>query len=268
MRRSLFLILVLLCALINIQAQTQHLVNSAITTETPDQYYLQVKQFNEFIDRFNYLSDWKGNRITSDFEAKVPRDQYLGYLFNQEDLRQQNPADSNYRNQCTQFIKDVVNPDSQNFISLFSGQVTAKALVNFNYKGKNQNGTVYFLPEVLSDRSAKWVISKVETNCFKPMADSLQKYFIAPNSHETSFINLKRIENLSNPIYFYPSTITTDTSLLFMTEVAANRLIINNIEKVIYLITFPNWVITVEEFSRTSSNSGWLISNVVKLPKR
>jgi hypothetical protein len=49
-----------------------------------------------------------------------------------------------------------------------------------------------------------------------------------------------------------------------MTEIAANRLTITNIEKVIYLITFPNWLITVEEFNRNTSNSGWLISNVTQ----
>ncbi len=262
MKNHLFLILAFIALFSSFSAWSQHLANTSISTDTPDQYYLQVKQFNEFIDRFNYSSDWKGNRITSDFKAKVPRVKYLSYLFNIEDSRLQNAADSSYRNRCNQFLSDVVNPDSPQLISLFSGQVTTKASVKISYKGKNQNCTVYFLPEVLPDRSAKWVISKVETSCFKNMDDSLKTYFIAPNSHETSFINLKRIENISNPIYFYPSSITTDTSLLFMTEVAANRLTINNIEKVTYLITFPNWIITVEEFNRSSNNSGWLISNV------
>ncbi|HAM97303.1 MAG TPA: hypothetical protein DCQ26_01725 [Marinilabiliales bacterium] len=264
MNRLFLLIVGLLGVLSYLPAQTPHLANSSITTETPDQYYLQVKQFGEFIDRFNYVSDWKGNRIGNDFEAKFPRFHYLGYLFNKEDVRQQNLADSNYRKLCNQFLREVVDPAAPQFISLFSGQVTAKALVNINYRGKNQNCTIYFLPEVLPDRSAKWVISKVETNCFKTVADSLQKYFIAPNSHETSFINLKRIEDLSNPIYFYPSTVITDTSLLFMTEVGTNRLTINNIEKVMYLITFHSWLITVKEFNRTSNNSGWLISNIEK----
>ncbi|MFA6401228.1 MAG: hypothetical protein WCX31_06325 [Salinivirgaceae bacterium] len=268
MSRYILLLIGLLSVLSYLPGQSQHLANTSITTETPDQYYLQVKQFNEFVDRFNYASDWKGNRITGDFEAKYPRIQYLGYLLNGEDPRQQNAADSNYRKLCNQFLREVVDSASLQFISLFSGQVTAKAVVNINYRSKNQNCTIYFLPEVLTDRSAKWVISKVETNCFKTVADSLQKYFIAPNSHETSFINLKRMENLSSPIYFYPSKVTTDTSLLFMTEVAANRLTINNIEKVVYLISFPNWLITVEEFSRTSSNSGWLISNIARLAEK
>jgi len=265
MKNQLFLTLTFTALFSSFSAQTQHLSNTSISAATPDQYYLQVKQFNEFIDRFNYTSDWKGNLITDDFKTKFPRFQYLGYLFDKEDPRQTNPSDSNYRKLCNQFISEVVDSSAPQIISLFSGQVMAKAVVNISYMGKNQNCNVYFLPEVLPDRSAKWVISKVETTCFNSMADSLKTYFIAPNSQETSFINLKRIENLSNPIYFYPSTVTSDTSLLFMTEVAANRLIIKNIEKVIYIISFPNWQITVEEFNRESNNSGWLISNIIKL---
>lgn len=262
MKKQLFLILAFTAILFS--AQSQHLANSSISAETPDQYYLQVKQFGEFIDRFNYLSDWKGNRIDGNFEAKFPRYQYLRYLFNQEEKRLKNPADSSYSILCNRFISEMVDSVSPQYISLYSGKVVAKTLVNFNYSGKKQQGTISFIPEVLPDRSAKWVISKVETLCFYNIADSLKTYFIAPNSHETSFINLKRIENLSNPIYFFPTMVTADTSLLFMTEVAANRLTINTIEKVVYTITFPRWIITVEEFNRETSNSGWLISNVTQ----
>jgi hypothetical protein len=264
MKNQLILILAFAPLFSSFSARSQHLANTSILTETPDQYFLQVKQFGEFIDRFNYVTDWKGNRIDSKFEANYPRFQYLNFLLNQEDVRLQNPVDSSYINLCNQFLCEVTHTDSSQFISLYSGMVLAKSLVNFNYQGKYQQATISFLPEVLPDRSAKWVITNVETKCFNTLQDSLKIHFIAPNSHETSFINLKRIENLSNPIYFYPASVTSDASLLFMTEIAANRLTITNIEKVIYLITFPNWLITVEEFNRNTSNSGWLISNVTQ----
>jgi hypothetical protein len=264
MKKHLFLILSFAALFSSLSAQSQHLASTSSTAETPDQYYLQVKQFGEFIDRFNYVTDWKGNRIDSKFEANYPRFHYLNFLLNQEDVHLQNPVDSSYINLCNQFLREVTHTDSSQFISLFSGMVLAKSLVNFNYQGKYQQATISFLPEVLPDRSAKWVITNVETQCFNTLTDSLKTYFIAPNSHETSFINMKRIENLSNPIYFYPASVTSDASLIFMTEIAANRLTITNIEKVIYLITFRNWLITVEEFNRNTSNSGWLISNVTQ----
>jgi hypothetical protein len=243
----------------------QTLNNNSSSHETPNEYYLQVKQFNEFIDRFNYQSDWKGNLIDSSFAANYPRQTYLNYLINLADERLTTAIDSNYMETCNAFISEVTNTTNPQYISLYGGQVIAKALVNITYQGKNQSITIYFAPEVLSDRSAKWVISKVETQCFESMADSLKTYFIAPNSHETSFINLKRLEHLSNPLYFMPTKIAADNAMLFATEVAAKRLTINNIAKVTYLISFPNWLITVEEFNRSNYNSGWLIRNVEEI---
>jgi len=267
MIRPQFLIFSILLNLFVVTGYGQAVLNSDSNLETPNEYYLQVKQFGEFIDRFNYQSDWKGNRISDEFAAKVPRFNYLTYLLNHEDPRLLNGADSTYLDLCNQFFHSVTNPDSGQNISLFSGQVVAKAKTNIAYRGKIQNCTIYFQPEVLNDRSAKWVISKVQTDCFRSFSDSLKTYFIAPNSHETSFINVKRLGNLSNPIYFFPKSITSDTTLIFMTEVAAERLTINYVEKVTYLISFPEWQITVEEFNRANSNSGWLISNITRHPR-
>ncbi len=240
----------------------QTLNNMGLSHETPNEYYLQVKQFNEFIDRFNYQSDWKGNLIDSSFAKNYPRQTYLNYLINLNDERLTIAIDSNYINRCNNFIAEVTNTKTAQYISLFSGQVIAKALVNINYLGKNKNIDIYFAPEVLNDRSAKWVIHKVETPIFNSFTDSLKRNFIAPNSHETNFINLKRLEQLSNPLYFLPTQQATDNTLLFITEVSAGRLTIKNIPKITYEISFPNWVITVEEFIRSDNNSGWLISNI------
>lgn len=247
----------------NLQAQ---LINtSAPSNETPNEYYLQVKQFDEFLNRFNYKSDWKGNLMDEGFAAKYPRARYLSFLFNQEDNRFKNPNDSSYRKQVQQFINEITEADSQMYISLYSGQVKSHALVHVNYKGKAQLCTITLMPEVLDDRSAKWVICEVKSTFFSGFADSLKTNFIAPNSHETSFINLKRLENLSNPIFFYPQNINSDPSLLFLTEVACGRITINHIEKLSYEISFPGWVITVEEFLRNNYNSGWLISDLKKI---
>lgn len=261
--RNLFLptmIASLVLTFSTIKSQTLSL--SGNTIPTPPQYYLQVKQFGEFIDRFNYLSDWKGNKINDDFAKTYPRKDYLTFLINSEDQRLK---DSAYLKSCSLFLDEVTDLNNPLLISLFSGQVTAHSLVNITYMGKPYKIEVTFVPEVLSDRSAKWVIKKVEANCFSAIKDSLATHFIAPNSHETSFINLKRIDQLSNPVYFMSSDVVTNTTLLFMTEVAAHHLTIDNIEKTSYYIDFTHWQVTVDEFVRNSNNSGWLISDVKKL---
>jgi len=258
--KNLFLLTLIASLMLTFTSvKSQPLSLSGHTIETPPVYYLQVKQFDEFINRFNYVSDWKGNKIDDNFAKAYPRADYLTFLINTEDKRL---SDSTYLKLCGDFVNEMTDMNQPQVISLYGGQVMAKSIVNITYRNKNYKIEVYFAPEVLADRSAKWTIQKVNANCFTNIKDSLSSNFMAPNSHETSFINLKRIEQLSNPVYFMSTDITSSTTLLFMTEIAAHHLTINNIEKTSYLITFPNWEIKVDEFVRTSNNSGWLISDV------
>ncbi len=261
--KSLFFTGYLLVILV-VKVDAQFFLSPSSKVETPNEYYLQVKQFNEFVDRFNYLSDWKGQKITPEFEAKYSRADYLGYLFNLSDSRLSNTTDSTYIKLCNEFIKQATATPPLT-ISLYGGHVTAISMVNVKYKGVNQKVKIQFVPEVLNDRSAKWVVQKVETDIFKSLSDSLTHYFMAPNSHETSFINLKRIEALSNPVFFFGHELNSDPTILFMTEIANGHLKIENIESVKYQINLSSWRLTVEEFSRTTTNSGWLISNLEKL---
>jgi hypothetical protein len=246
----------------SIHSKGQQNIIPTTALQTPKEYYLQVKQFGEFIDRFNYKSDWKGNRITDEFARKVPRASYILYLMNSEDERLINPTDSSYRMLCSEFIAYVDNPSNPQAISLFSGQVKAIVKANITYNSKGHTASLEMIPEILPDRSAKWVISRVETDLFRFSPDSLQKHFIAPNSHETNFINLRKLNGTTNP-YYYTSSVLTKT-ILFLKEVEQKRIIIQNTEKVTYYIHFSGWEITVEEFNRNSNNSGWLISDIKK----
>jgi hypothetical protein len=238
-------------------AQNQSLSGNYI--ETPNEYYLQVKQFGEFVDRFNYLSDFKGNLITEDFAQKFPRPKYISFLLNKEDSKN---IEATYSERVARFINFVTNPENPKKINLYGGQVKAFAEVNFTYTGKPAKGTIELAPEILPDRSAKWVIIGITTDCFATIADSLTTHFLAPNSHETNFINIKKVSGNSSPIFFFPTTLAANPTLLFMTESAKGRIQVQNIEKVHYIIDFDNWQIRVEEFKRTCTNSGWLISNV------
>ncbi len=259
--KQAFLILLLLISLISLKAQVG--LNSGSKIETPPEYYLKVKQFGEFIDRFNYTSDWKGQLITDEFSQRVPRAGYLKFLINAEDSRLNNPADSSYRLLCNRFIDFAIAPENPQKINLYQGQVRAWVKVRIVFAGKEHLVDIEMLPEVLPDRSAKWSINKVVTDCFSSVTDSMASHFIAPNSHETGFINLNKLNGTSNPAYFLSRGLATDPTLLFVTEVAENRLKVKTIEQLVYFITFPGYEITVEEFNRDFSNSGWIISNIV-----
>jgi hypothetical protein len=265
MSRAIFLFFGLILLAISLNLNAQKSFNVSASLRTPAEYHLQVKQFGEFVDRFNYKTDWKGNSISDEFAQKIPRANYIFYLFNSEDERLTNPNDSSYRVLCSEFIAFIDEPNNSKTITLFSEQVKAYTIVNFMYFGKPQKAKVELTPEVLHDRSAKWVISSVETDCFAAIGDSLRTHFIAPNSHETSFINTKKINGQTNPIYYFSTTLATNSTMIFLTEAAKNRIKIQTIENVVYHISFPGWKITVEEFNRTTTNSGWLISNIEKM---
>ncbi|NVO09610.1 MAG: hypothetical protein HXX16_06590 [Bacteroidales bacterium] len=245
----------------NIISFGQQMQGSSLST--PKEYYLQVKQFGEFIDRFNYKSDWKGNLIGDEFKKKISRTSYLAYLLNAEDPRLSNPTDSSYRKICSEFIAYITDSTIPKTINLYSGQVKALAKVNITYNGKDNQVNMELIPEVLSDKSAKWVISNIDTDIFRFSPDSLQKYFIAPNSHETNFINIRKLNSTNNPYYFTSPSLTK--TILFLKEVEQKRITIQNTQSVTYYINFPGWQITVEEFNRTSNNSGWLISDIRKI---
>lgn len=231
--------------------------------QTPKEYYLQVKQFGEFIDRFNYKTDWKGNLITEEFAQKVPRNSYIFYLINQEDKRLTSPNDSSYKAICGEFIAFITNPQHQREISLYSGQVKAEALVNIVCFGKEAQLKIEMIPDVLPDRSARWVINGVESSLFASNADSVKKHFIAPNSHETNFINIKKLNEADNAIYYLSNPLAN--TMIFIKGLEQKTIQIKSIEKVTFSIIFSGWIITVEEFNRSSNNSGWLISNIQKL---
>ena len=243
-----------------INSFSQFKIATDANIQTPKEYYLQVKQFGEFINRFNYKTDWKGNLITEEFSKKVPRDAYILLLINQDDTRITNPIDSTYRVLCSEFIASIVNPKKPQEISLYSGQVKAQALVNIICFGKSAQVKVEMIPDVLPDRSARWVINGVESSLFATNADSIKKHFIAPNSHETNFINLKKLNESDNDIYYLSSPVAN--TMILIKGIEQKKIQIQNIEKVTYLITFPGWIITVDEFTRDSNNSGWLISDI------
>jgi hypothetical protein len=261
---KIIIALIVLTASITCNGQVKHLTNTK--TETPPEFYLRVKQFGEFIDRFNYISDWKGNPISKEFEEKFPRDQYIQFIINQEDDRLNNPNDSSYIKLCKEFTNYIVNPKQQIFINLFSGHIVAKAKANILYYGSAKVTYFEMIPEALPDRSAKWTIKSIDANFFKSIDDSLKTYFIAPNSHETNFINIRKLNGIENPIYYF-SAISKDPTLLFLSELARNKIVIKNIESITYKISFTLWEIEVEEFNRTSTNSGWLISNIRRVEK-
>ena len=99
---------------------------------------LQVKQLDEFVNRFNYEQDFYGKKINPQFAQQFPRDKYISLLFNNQDKRIiQNSAE--YFSSIEQFIKDATSGDGQ-YIAKYSEQTYAVADCKLIYKGKAYEG--------------------------------------------------------------------------------------------------------------------------------
>ena len=224
---------------------------------------LQVKQLDEFVKRFNYEQDFSGKKITAQFKNQFPRDKYISLLFNNQDKRILQES-AEYFTTIEQFIKDITIGKGL-YIAKHSTQIYAVAKCKLIYKGKSVKATLILNREVTTNY-AKWVIRKVDAEFLnlpnkKDVINSL-----APNSHETDFISLKKaMDKKVNLSSLSPKDFKYNQLSTFLYLISKGELKFQYVEKIKYLILdIPNWVITVQEYKRDSDNSGWLINNVSK----
>ena len=66
--------------------------------QLPFNYQIKVKQFNEFVDRFNYERDFLNQDIGPSFSDKITRQQYIGLLFDHSSITRNNSTGENAGN--------------------------------------------------------------------------------------------------------------------------------------------------------------------------
>jgi hypothetical protein len=224
---------------------------------------LQVKQLDEFVNRFNYKQDFYGNKIIPQFTQQFPRDKYISLLFNNQDKRIfQNSAE--YFGMIDHFIKDVTKGDGQ-YIAKYSTQTYAVAQCMLIYKGKKVKATLILNREVTKSY-AKWVIRKVDATFLNLSQKGEATGSLPPNSHETDFISLKKaLDKKNNFSSIVQKQFVYNQLSTFLYLISTGELKFEYVEKTKYLVLdIPNWAIAVQEYKRDSENSGWLISNITK----
>lgn len=242
--------------------------SQTLTTSTGRNYYLNVKQFNEFVDRFNYKTDFLGNIIDSIFKSKVSREKYLELLFNNEDprlvLSNDNYSD-NYVKLKKEFIQEVVS--NNYFIDKYSIEIIAEAKSLVSYKNRSQEISVYLNQEIVND-GVKWVILSIIADFLNVLKqDTILLRFIPPTSNETNFISLKRVfdDNNFQHYYFY-NGFSYDPISTFLFAVNTDLVKFQYVNEIVYHIFNVNgWQLKIKEFNRATENSGWLIDDISRM---
>jgi hypothetical protein len=231
-------------------------------------YDIRIKQFNEFIDRFNFSTNFKGEKVSSEFKSKINRIDYIKILFNFQDPRllKDKPSFSPaYRDLILEFVKEV--SDDSIYISKYSDRIIASAKTRVKYKNEPKDISMYLSREVLSKNRIKWVIVSVYADFLDIVKeDTTMIRFIPPNSHELDFMNVKRaMEDKDHLDDYARKGYEYDPLSVFFFNIRNGNIVMDYVSEVEYFIfDIPGWCFRVKDFNRTSSNSGWLIDNIWK----
>jgi len=250
-------------------------LDSPDKSQLPRNYLIRVKQFNEFISRFNYEKDFLNKDIGPAFSKKISRGQYIGLLFNNaSDSRL--PENDMPDTMVAGFIQTVCN-DSL-FIETYSDLVFAELKCRVTVKGKNSVLSVLARQEV--DHGLKWSLISVHPDLSpdgtgvgkggqyaSPAVQSGQPDYIPPLSNETNFIVLKKILAPGNNLQIYTAKHHNPGRINeFYHAVGTGVLKFNYVESITYyLFDIPGWVIMIRNYQRDTANSGWLISELERM---
>jgi hypothetical protein len=265
---GLFVLYTLSCPhAINCQAQEIKNPGEKFLTD----FDIRVKQFNEFIDRFNFQSDFKGEKIDPVFKSKVSRTEYLKILFNLKDPRldrEKQTYSANYLKLKNEFINKIITDSI--FVNKHSELIIAAAKTKIQYNSNPEEILIYLNQEIIDRRMVKWVISSVSADFLNIMKfDSTYVRFIPPSSNELDFINLKRaMEDKDHLADYARKDYVYDALSVFFFNVHSGNIKIDFITQTeYYIFDIPGWCVKVKDFNRSGSNSGWLIDNIYKTDK-
>ena len=125
------------------------------------------------------------------------------------------------------------------------------------------------------NKGSKWMIVAVGSSNLKSKTDvtemaqsKIKTKIISPTSHGTNFVSLKRAfedkENLSS--YFESLYFKRSHMLELYNAILNGEIEFLNVVKIKYhFLLADKWVFTVENFSRESLNSGWLINDMQRV---
>ncbi len=193
------------------------------------------------------------------------------------------PQDTSYRKSNILYLieppQDIENKDSIYKEAIRFVDAIIKDSVRLNYcdstwiarakcKGvldsKPVSFNIYLNVEHRKEDMYKWVISKVDGDCFKvtprDMASNIMLY---PDDHEIKFISLGRMTNEQpfNVARFMSKGFEYDATSAFVYLVKSDKLKIEYVDELEFIFTqVPGYIFSIKYYERESSKLGWLIN--------
>lgn len=227
--------------------------------------YAENKQVNQFFRRFNGEEDEKGERYypkDRQYHSEKLRRKYLGLLFDASNAGISTDLK-------VQFAKEVLDKDKPVILNFHGGNWFSEVHTLFTMNGKDVPVTLFMELEK-HHQGTRWVINRVYADIFKRYFDrdtvKVGK-FLHPLSHELDFMNLRKAFNNPDSINQYiHKKYVPDHLSVFLYEAGKGNLKFKTVEEVkFHFFQINGWYFELSEFNRSGYNTGWLISNLVKL---
>ena len=257
--KSAFVLSILILLSLSLQAQ--------LVDEMDDEskLYAENKQVNQFFRRFNGEEDEKGERYYPKdrlYRSEKLRKKYIGILFDASNA-------GITQELKVEFTKDVIDKEKPAILNFHGGNWFSEVHTLFLMNGKEVPVTLFMELEK-HHQGTRWVISKVYADIFKRYfeRDTVKVgKFLHPLSHELDFMNLRKA--FSNPDSVSQYTLkkfVPDHLSVFLYEVKKGNLKFKTVQEVkFHFFQIDGWYFELSQFNRPGYNTGWLISNLVKI---
>lgn len=227
--------------------------------------YAESKQVNQFFRRFNGEEDEKGNRYYADdkaYRSTKLRKKYIGMLFDESNTGINSALK-------TEFARDVLDKGELSILDFHGTNWFSEVHAIFTMKGKEQPVTLFMQLEK-SHLGYKWVIQKIHADMFTSyyVRDTVKVgQFLHPLSHELDFMNMRKAFAGKDSIsQFTVKRFVPDHLSVFLYEVKNGNLRFKSVTDVkFHFFQLEGWYFELANFNRPGYNTGWLISNLVKL---
>ena len=240
-----------------------------VTDEDISTLYASTKQINQFIRRFNGEEDLRGKRLypkDKKYRNVNLRKKYLRNLFDNQNFNISSALK-------TEFITDVTKTGHSLYYDFYGTNWFAELNTKFLYNGKEENVILYLKIEKETG-GYKWSLINVYWYGYdkvfyqKPVPEIK---FIHPMSHELDFMNLHKIfDRYSDKIEYYTDkSFKPDYLTLFLVDLKQGKFKFQGVTDLkFHVFQIENWYFEIQNFNRKGDNSGWLISNLMKVPDK
>ncbi len=242
-----------------------------ITFPYEENFAWQVKQIDEFIDRFNNADYTPLRRyLKEQYQMEeVERVALLQSLFNFE-------SQAWNKREVMRFLEDVTQSSDPPYLDFYDKDWYAVLDCVGDFQKEKKKFTLV-LSIKLNERTgaAKWIINGVQAD-FLPAVDSTllvsslnnpskSAQSINPASFGTDFMAL--VDALADTASFGNYLNRKEISpplLAFFEQLYQRKLIFRQVSHITYhFLQVPGWIFQVEDYPRQTTNSGWLISKII-----